>query len=84
MAAWLAQFEGCAGGHNLQQRDIPNMLRHRVHQLGHPEPKVRERGDLRQPGQRVPKADPLALRPQQRQAALLTGQQNPVQRAPGA
>lgn len=42
MAAWLAQFEGCAGGHNLQQRVIPNMLRHRVHQLGHPEPKVRE------------------------------------------
>jgi len=31
MAAWLAQFEGCAGGHNLQQRVIPNMLRKRIH-----------------------------------------------------
>ena len=42
MAACCAVLGGCAGSHNLQKRYFPDMLRNRVHQQGHPEPKVRE------------------------------------------
>lgn len=39
----LRIFQNCAGGHNLQRRFFPEMLRHRVHRQGHPEMGQRER-----------------------------------------
>ena len=43
-----------------------------------------ERGDLRQPGRCPPKAGALAIRLQQRQAALIAGKPNTRRSAPGA
>lgn len=49
-----------------------------------PARRMLERGDLRQPGRCPPKAGPVALRLQQRQAAFLTGQSESSRSAPGA